>query len=74
VVHARSRSGMLGVVNLDSLDMPGYGDVSNGGIALLLPLLLLAPVQEGLNTSHVQGGLIQGLTFADSDSEVLSSN
>jgi hypothetical protein len=65
---------MLGVVNLVSLDMPGYGDVSNGGIALLPPLLLLAPMQEGLNTSHVQGDLIQGLTFAESDSEVLSSN
>lgn len=64
----------LAIVNPGSLDMPSYRDVPNGGIAILPPLLSLAPVQEGPNTSHGQGDLIPGLTFADSDSEVPSSN
>ena len=74
VVRARSRRRPLGIVNQGSRDMSGYPNVSNGGIATLPPLLSLAPMQEGLDTSHVQGDSAYGPIFADFDSEAPGSN
>jgi hypothetical protein len=54
--------------------MSGYRNVSNGGIAMLPPLLSLAPMEEGLDTSHVQGDSTYGLVFANFDSEAPGSN